>query len=342
MDNDVTYSWFAVLANPVVHGYQGTPQQICEQLRDEWIQDSTTRTGAWAYCISADGLHHVHMVLEDNTAMRFSKVKRTYAIGAYLEPTKGTKKQAEDYIYKRHPYTEKGEEVICVVTAGAIKGNPGKRSDLDTISSLIAEGLTPQEIMDVDFKYRRYAREIKDAFFRRRWTLTPPVRKVGVHLLVGDSGNGKTFKYVQLCEEIGEEHICMISDHSVNGGFDHYMAEKVLFIDEYKGQFPYSMFLLITDCYKVQVHARYSNAWTLWDEVYITSVFPPEKLYELMVPPDRRAEDSRDQMYRRITDITYCYKMGDEYKRYTIPMSQYRGYEDLQAAAIFPQQDSLF
>ena len=96
MSQDVTLSWFAMLANPADHGYTGTPQEICERLRDEWIQDSTTRTGAWACCISAEGLHHVHMVLEDAVAMRFSAIKKSYAIGAHLEATKGTKKQAED------------------------------------------------------------------------------------------------------------------------------------------------------------------------------------------------------------------------------------------------------
>lgn len=124
MAQDVTRSWFAVLNNPQDHGYEGTPQEICEQLRDEWVQDSTTRSGAWAYCISAAGLHHIHMVLEDTTAMRFSAIKKTYAIGAHLEPTRGSKRQAEDYICKRHPYAEKGEEVVRIVRAGTIMGAP--------------------------------------------------------------------------------------------------------------------------------------------------------------------------------------------------------------------------
>lgn len=65
----------------------GTPQEICERLRDEWIEGGEHRTGAWAYCISAAGLHHVHMVLEDEKPMRFSLIKKSYAIGARLEPT---------------------------------------------------------------------------------------------------------------------------------------------------------------------------------------------------------------------------------------------------------------
>ena len=164
MSQDVTLSWFATLNNPADHGYPGSPQEVCEQLRDEWIQDSTTRTGAWAYCISAEGLHHVHMVLEDAVAMRFSMVKKTYAIGAHLEPTKGSKKKAEDYIYKRHPYDEKGEIVKCVVTAGRIRGAQGKRSDLERIEELIQDGKTPSEILDENFAYYRYEKEIRKAY----------------------------------------------------------------------------------------------------------------------------------------------------------------------------------
>ena len=76
MAADVTRSWFAVFNHPEEHGYSGTPQEICERLRDEWVGNSSTRTGAWAYCVSAAGLHHVHMVLEDSVAMRFSASKK--------------------------------------------------------------------------------------------------------------------------------------------------------------------------------------------------------------------------------------------------------------------------
>ena len=306
MSQDVTLSWFATLNNPADHGYPGSPQEVCEQLRDEWIQDSTTRTGAWAYCISAEGLHHVHMVLEDAVAMRFSMVKKTYAIGAHLEPTKGSKKKAEDYIYKRHPYDEKGEIVKCVVTAGRIRGAQGKRSDLERIEELIQDGKTPSEILDENFAYYRYEKEIRKAYFRRCLVNTPSVREVKVHLIVGESGTGKSYIYTQ-----------------------------------YKGQFPFSTFLTLTDKYKAQIHARYSNIWTLWNEVYITSVYPPERLYQLMVPLGNWDYDSRQQMYRRITDITYTYKAGTEYKRYTVPMSDYTTYQALEAEAIFATSSPL-
>lgn len=120
----------------------------------------------------------------------------------------------------------------------------------------------------------------------------------------------------------------MMTDYS-NGGLDHYAAEPILFMDEFKGQLPYAVFLSMTDVYKVQLHARYANVWALWREIYITSVLSPEELYAIMVPFELRATDSIWQMLRRINDITYCHKVGSTYKRHTIPMAQYKGMQAL-------------
>ena len=105
-------------------------------------------------------------------------------------------------------------------------------------------------------------------------------------------------------------------------------------MDEYKGQFRYSQLLIITDCYKAQIHARYTNIVALWDEIYITSVFPPEELYKQMVAADVRGIDKQKQLLRRITDITYCYiDDAGAYQKFTLPMEQYKDYDDLKQQA---------
>lgn len=334
MAQDVSKSWFAVFNNPAEHGYAGTPQEVCERLRDEWIKDSTTRSGAWAYCVSAAGLHHVHMVLEDLTAMRFSAIKKSYAKGMHFEPTRGTKQQAEDYIHKRHPFDEKGEEVLTILKHGVIRAAPGQRRDLDMIENLIAEGKNPQEIMDLSLAYRRYEKMIRDAYFRKRVKETAVVRDLQVHYVTGESGSGKSYTYADLCEKHGEGNICFITDYE-NGGFDYYAGQPILFLDEYKGQFKFATFLTILDRYKAQIHARYANAIALWNEVYITSVYPPHELYKKMVEQDDRGVDKQQQLLRRITDITYCFR--DEYgehRRFTLPMDKYTGYEALKRQAV--------
>lgn len=327
MGAEVTKSWFAVLNNPCEHGYSGTPQEICEQLRDEWIGTSTTRTGAWAYCISALGLHHVHMVLEDAVAMRFSIVKKAYAQGMHFEPTKGSKKQAEDYINKRHPFEEKGEQVLCVVKAGEIKGRSANRSDLAEIEALLKEGHTPSEIMASNLNFRRYDRMIRDAFFDQRFRATPPIRSVNVHWICGESGAGKTYHYVTLCNEKGEDNIYLVSDLK-HGAFDKYCAEEVLFIDELKpDNISYAELLSLLDGYKKQISARYTNSFALWSDVYITSVYAPEQLYAELVPYHKRGTDSYEQLRRRISEIVYCYFDADHKRKFVCVSSDF--YNDI-------------
>ncbi len=41
------------------------PINIAETVLKLWYEESPTRTGAVAYCISAEGLIHLQMVLED-------------------------------------------------------------------------------------------------------------------------------------------------------------------------------------------------------------------------------------------------------------------------------------
>ena len=247
------------------------------------------------------------MVVEDEVAMRFSAVKKAYACGAHFEPTKGNKKQADDYINKRTPYDEKGEKVLCLVRAGEIKGAQGKRSDLDEIAALLDEGKTPEQIMSRNIHFRRFEKIIRDEYFARLLKKTPPIRDVKVHWLCGASGTGKSYTFVQLCESVGEDNIYFVTNLD-NGAFDKYAGQPILFVDELKeDSISYAGLLVLLDRYKRQVSARYSNTYALWNELYITSVFSPEQLYQEMVPYHKRPTDTYEQLRRRITDLTYFY-----------------------------------
>ena len=125
MANDVNArSWFCVFNNPEKHGFIGSPEEIAEQMKDRWIADNPQRTCAVAFCVSADGLPHCHAVFEDTKTMRFTAVKKLFP-GMHIEPTKGTKDQAEDYINKRGKWQEKGENIVCIIRHGDIKGAQG-------------------------------------------------------------------------------------------------------------------------------------------------------------------------------------------------------------------------
>ena len=272
-----------------------------------WYEESPTRTGAVAYCISAEGLIHLHMVLEDTNQARFTAIKKLYP-KAHIEATKGNKQQAEDYINKRGQFQEKGEQVVYVAKYGEIKGAQGNRKELEIIQELIEKGFTPNQIMEHSFSFRKYEKMIKDGYFAKRKKETPISRKIEVEWIFGETGTGKTYTLVQLSELYGEDNIYIVSDYS--SGFDHYNGEPIILLDEFRGQIPYGTVLMILQGYKQQIHARYTNAWTLWDKVFITSPLTPYEVYNNM-----ETNDKKEQLYRRITKTTKCHIENGEYKR---------------------------
>lgn len=282
---------------------------------------------------------HTHIYLVTQSPVRFSTIKNRFP-EAHIEAAHGTSEQNRDYVGKTGKWAddEKADTSISGTfeEIGAMPDEPGQgsRTELEEIGNLIEDGYSPDQIMQENFAYRRYERMIRSAYFSKRKRETPTKRDVKIHYLVGESGSGKSYTYVTLCEEQGEDDIFFLTDYD-GGGFDTYCGEPVLFMDEYKGQFPFGTLLTITDVMKAQVHARYTNVTAIWSEVYITSVFPPEELYKKMVVEDIRGRDKQQQLMRRITDITYCFiDTAGEYQKYTVPMGQYTDYDELKAQAL--------
>lgn len=348
MANDsVSYSWFAVFNNPHEHGYpfennvnpvelrekdensfKLQVRTLLEKLRDEWItindvslsdsSDTTSnneeRTGAWAYCISDKGLHHVHMVLCNSRAMRWSKVKKAYCQGMNFSSTKGTKKEADDYINKRGKFAEKGETIVDIIYHGEICSNQGHRSDLDRIQELLDEGKTPNEIISMSVRYARLQKCIIAYYNAKKSKEVPVIRDVKVHWFFGGTGCGKSYEYVNLCNKYGENEVCRITDYDPKYLFDSYNAEKVVFFDDFRG-YSWKRFLNFIDVYKINdLPSRYRGKTSCYNEVYITSPLLPHEVYDYQYK--QGGHDGIEQLMRRITDITYYYKnQGKYYKR---------------------------
>ncbi len=331
MDNkESSKSWFCTLNNPE-NSYSGEPQEIAEKVLEDWIQDKPSRTGAVAYCISAVGLKHLHMVLEDSNKARFSALKKAYP-KAHLAPTKGTKEQAEDYINKRGKYEEKGEEVIYIARFGEIKGCQGARKDFDILESMIEEGYRPEQIMRENMGFRRYEKYIRDAYYDKRKRETPFLRQIECIWHVGETGSGKSYTVKQLVDAGLQDDIYLMTDYD-SGGLDRYNGEDILFMDEYRGQLRYTTLLMMLQGYMQQFHSRYTNVYGLWTKVHITSVMPPELVYQKMVS-EHQDIDSIKQLLRRINKIAYHWKNVEGYHVYEIPMNEYIDYGILKERAL--------
>jgi hypothetical protein len=108
-------------------------------------------------------------------------------------------------------------------------------------------------------------------------------------------------------------------------------APPILFMDEFKGfGITYGKLLTMLNGYtRMQTHSRYANTFNLWDTVYITSVYPPENIYKIMVAHEFQDVDS----YTRINRIVFHYTENGQYKTYAIDGKEYKGYEDLRERA---------
>lgn len=331
VSKSVTKSWFCVFNNPHDHGYSGTPETVCERICDEWMQDHPAGSCAAVYCVSAKGLKHVHAVLEDPKAMRFSAVKKVFP-SMHIQPTKGNKEQAEGYIKKTGKWSEEGEEIVYTAQRGDIKGAQGQRRDLGVIQDLIDQGMTPDQIMDMNINWRRFDKMIRDAYFSKRVKETPFLRQVEVIWHVGDSGSGKTYSVMELIEKVGEENVYFISDYE--HPFDKYNGQRILFMDEFRGQIRFSTLLAILQGYRAQISARYNNIFALWEEVHISTILPPELVYKKLVSKEDEKDDTIKQLYRRISKIIYHWVSGGTFNRFEQSMEAYTSYDFLKQAAL--------
>lgn len=326
-------SWFCVLNNPEkLDAFMAlSPEQCVDKAIQLWCDGKPQRTCAVNYEVGDSGTPHMHMVLEDPAKARFTALQKLFP-GIHIEPTRGNKKQAVDYINKVGAFEEKGHTVLVPAKfKGEIKATQGARNDLQAIEQMIEEGLTPNQIMDISINYRNYESLIRKTFFSKRSKDTPAKRDVTVYWHTGESGSGKSYTYVQLCEDHGEDQVYLMSDYDV-GGLDLYCGEPILFMDEFKGSMKFQVLLNYLEGYKIQIHCRYANARALWNEVHITSIYPPDEVYTFMVEADRRDRDRLSQLLRRIHTIIYHYKDDDgSYKQIQIPASEYKDYEDLKA-----------
>ena len=116
----VAKSFMATLIRPEEHGYTGTPDAVCDKLCREWTEGHDSRKGVWAFCLSAEGVPHVHMVVQDMATMRLSKLAESYAVGSHFEVVKSGYMAAEKYILQMEEQGEGAEKVLCVKQYGVI------------------------------------------------------------------------------------------------------------------------------------------------------------------------------------------------------------------------------
>ncbi len=307
----------------------------------------------WCMCdeISSTGTYHTHLYVLLSKKKRFSSVQNCFKHGHIEAETKGSPQECRAYIRKEGAKHQSKAETNLPDTfyeEGQIPDffiSSDKTEMLLQIEDMLDSGLTPSEIMDKSIVLRQYETLIRKQYFARRFNETPPLRDVKVTWHLGASGSGKSYTYVELCNAHSPELVYYASDftNACSAMLDTYEAQPYLFIDEVKtDSFKYGYLLQLLQGYRTPIHARYSNVYSLWKEVHITSIYTPRDIYEDMVGVGQRSTDSFYQLERRITNYVYHWKTDDGvYHTYEIPASEYTSYEDLKKRATGQANDGF-
>lgn len=315
------------------------PEYLAEYLAGLWENSGKNRKAAVAVCVSLNGCYHAHIACYGNTTT-LKKVSDILC-QSHIEPQLGGKEQLKAYLLKEGEYEEKGEQVLCTRGMDGIEDRQGRRNDLDEIGELLENGCTPEEIFETSFRFRKYEKMVKAEYIARRIRETPQIKEMWNEYHWGKSGTGKTYTYIKLCEKYSPDEVYLCSDYANSGasggGFDFYgnTAAKIVVLDEFRGNIPYSQFLSMLDVYsRNQQHCRYQNVYNLWTSVIICSIYPPEKAYSFMVDDTEKSVDSIQQLLRRLNTIVYHYINKDgKYRAFEMPACDYVSASDMMQKA---------
>lgn len=321
------------------------PEYLAEHFINLWENSGKGRKAGIAVCVSNNGCYHAHIACYGNTTT-LKKVS-DILFQSHIEPQLGGKEQLKAYLLKEGEYEEKGEQVLCTKGLDVIQDNQGKRNDLDEIEELLNEGYTPSEIFESSFRYRKFEKMIKAEYLSKRIKETPLIKEMWNEYHWGESGTGKTYTYIKLCEQYSEDEVYLMNDYSNSGssggGFDKYADNpaKIIVLDEFRGNMPYHQLLSLLDVYsRNQQHCRYQNTYSLWTSVIICSIYPPEEVYKFMVENNAQNADTIKQFLRRLNLIVYHYiDSNGNYKTFEMPASKYKNKFDMKARAMINENN---
>lgn len=345
-----------IALNDALSGNERAKIYIVDRVKG-YIDNSTIIKGKTNvyYCFSLEvgkqgETPHLHIYFQFENGRVGNTIKGVFPT-AHIDYCGGSNTSIKDYVFKTGKKWEGSEKEETRIEGvqyenGELPEEPGQgsRSDLDTIKELVDSGKTPREILEINPNNYFYEKFVGEMFYNKRLKETPMKRDVKVTVHTGVAGSGKS----NVVTTLPENELFIGADYST-ALFDGYEAQSILFLDEFRGQIPYNQLLIILDGYKMPIHARYFNKYSLWSDVHITSVIPIEEWYN-----NDNIRDTFEQLKRRITNITYhfmtdcnnvfipnrveylrTHKKADiVYHEYTIEAEQYTSYEDLEQEAL--------
>lgn len=287
------------------------------------------------------GNYHVHVWICSKSPIPIGIIRERFP-GFHIDVIKAKDaSEVEGYIWKTGKHLDKKHTQIVepIVFGEYFCTNTSKGNTLaQDLEEYVKLGMKPRQIILSDPRFAMHEQMVHAYYGAYAQSRIKPIRNVKVIYRTGEVGSGKSYTYVRLCEQHGEENVYLVSaDSTTHGSFDQYASEKYLVIDELRpDSYSLSQLLGMLDGYKRQIPARYKNVFAAWEQVEIATVIPPEDLFKGM----RRGgkADTFEQLRRRLESVVYHYKdlryEGNEvYRTVAVKAGDYKGIKQLQEMA---------
>jgi len=240
--------------------------------------------------IGESGTKHIQGYVEFGTNHKLDRLKKIEK-SIHWETRKGTGVQARDYCMKDGNFKEFGE----IKTP-----KQGQRNDISKVREMVKTGKGMKDIVnEVDsFQAIRYGElALKYNENKRDW-------KPEVKWYWGPTGAGKTR---QAMDEAKDPYV---SGKNLKW-WEGYDAHEDVIIDDFRKDFcTFHEFLRILDRYEYRIEVKGASRQLLAKRIWVTSCFPPEKVYE--------TREDVGQLLRRI-DFVVEMRLEMEVRGNTVP-----------------------
>lgn len=237
------------------------------------------RFGSVCFETNKAGRPHTHWYIRFKNARSFKSIQKLFP-SANIQKRKGTEQDCINYIRKGGIFEEIGEPA-----------RQGCRTDLRNLSEDILGGrITCEEILSTEAHtyhvYGRTLEKIEDTF-KRNQKRTVPTKGLWLY---GSTGVGKSSRCFN---EYPDAYWKSVGGKEFDW-WDGYRGERVVVIDEFRGEIAFSFLLRLMDRYPLGVSRRCREPYPFTSTlIVITSRYHPRHVYK-----DQSAEEMK-QLYRR-------------------------------------------
>ena len=232
----------------------------------------------------ANGTRHYQGYIRFKSRLRFNTAKKTllmlFGKAPHIEAMKGSRFQNLTYCTKDEGRLEGPWAYPCADDEAWLT-QQGKRTDLDTLATMVRDGSTVEELLDSQpGNVLKYIGHIQKLSAYVKGGNVPRWRDVTVDVFWGPSGTGKSWLAREIAMDRFGEDPFPVSGGSTTFRFEGYDGQQSIILDDFRGSwFQLNHLLRLLDGYRVRINQKGSSTWAAWTHVFITSNLPIDCWY---------------------------------------------------------------